>query len=81
MEEKQENLGDATIPEHVFVRCPMVAWKLRQAKRCDSCEHFRGLTQRMQSDKPMPFEHEFAVRCAFPVDRELYAVEIEAITA
>ena len=77
--EKQNTFGEATIPPQVFVRCPMVAWKLRQAKCCDGCANFHGLTHRMQSDKPMPFEHEFAVRCAFPVDRELFAVEIEGL--
>ncbi len=66
------------VPAHVFVRCPMVGWKLRQAGRCDGCEHFHGLAQRMHQDgKPMPFEHEFAVRCGYPVERELYHVDIE----
>lgn len=77
MRETQENLGEATIPVHVFVRCPAAQWKMRQAKRCDGCEYFRGLTQRMIRDGGMPFEQEFAVRCGFPIDRELFAVEME----
>jgi hypothetical protein len=71
-----EKPREVAIPSHVFVRCPLSVWKLRQAKRCEGCEHFCGLSQRLSRDG-MPFEAEFQVRCAFPVDRELYHVEIE----
>jgi len=79
MSEQEKNLGEVTIPAHIFVRCAMREFKLRQACHCDRCEHFRGLAQRMsRPGQPLPFESEFAVRCAYPVDRELYHVQIDA---
>lgn len=69
--------ADIKIPVQMFVRCAMREFKLCQARQCEGCEHFRGLTERMRREgQPLPFENQFAVRCAYPVDRELYHVEI-----
>lgn len=73
----EEKPKEVTIPPHIFVRCAMREFKLRQARKCERCEHFHGLAQRMTREgRPLPFEAEFQVRCAFPVDRELYHVDI-----
>lgn len=78
MSDDNNNLGEVEIPAHIFVRCAMREFKLRQARQCEGCEHFRGLTERMRRDgPPLPFESQFAVRCAYPVDRELYHVQID----
>lgn len=70
--------NEVEIPAHIFVRCAARGFKLCQARQCEGCEHFRGLAQRMTREgNPLPFESQFAVRCAFPVDRELYDVEID----
>lgn len=79
MSEQDKAIGEVTIPAHIFVRCPKRDWKLCQARRCDTCEHFHGLAQKMSREgKPMPFEQEFEVRCSYPIERELYHVQIEA---
>ena len=66
------------IPTHIFVRCAMREFKLRQASQCEGCDHFRGLAERMRREgQALPFESQFALRCAYPVDRELYHVQIE----
>jgi hypothetical protein len=78
---------DIEIPRDIFVRCPLIQFKLRQARKCDGCEHFRGITLLIHDDNGVPipeqakapgaFRRMFAVGCAYPMDRELYQVEIE----
>lgn len=78
MSDDKNNPGEVEIPPHIFVRCAMREFKLRQARQCEGCEHFRGLAERMRREgPPLPFESQFAVRCAYPVDRELYHVQID----
>lgn len=71
------------IPNTTFVRCPLVRWKLRQARRCNGCEHFAGLSEQMSTEGPiaLPFETRFGVRCGFPVDRELYPIDLDEVSA
>ena len=70
---------DVSIPREIFVRCPLAGWKLRQARRCDGCEHQRGVSEQLRSDGPQqpPFEAAYAMRCAFPMDRELVRVDLD----
>ena len=78
MTDEKTTSNNVEIPPHIFVRCAMREFKLRQARQCEGCEHFRGLAERMRREgQPLPFESQFAVRCAYPVDRELYHVQIE----
>ena len=77
----KQKTEEVDIPEHIFVRCALRQFKLCQARRCEGCEHFRGLTERMRREgQPLPFESQFAVRCAYPVDRELYNVQIDRVS-
>lgn len=77
---EETHYGEVDVPADIFVRCPDIAYKFRQARRCDGCPHFKGLAQRVlpEGAQQFPFREEFMVRCTYPVNRELYNVEIEA---
>lgn len=77
------SLGEIAIPSGVYVRCPLVEFQLSQAAACDGCEHFRGLAERMRRSDvtnemleadPNLFRKTFAVRCAWPMERELNSI-------
>lgn len=73
----EKTFEEVEIPRHIFVRCPKAAWKLRQATACDGCPFFRGLTKKMSQDGGvLPFEYQYLVRCASPIDRELFPIEL-----
>jgi hypothetical protein len=61
---------EIAIPHSVLVRCPVRRFAQRRALHCEGCEHFRGLTQ-LVSGADKAFAQAYAVRCAYPVDREL----------
>lgn len=67
------------IPDPVVVRCPLKRFELRRAIRCEGCPHFAGLTELLAASaaQPIPFHKAYAVRCAYPVDRELQALAAE----
>ena len=76
----EQSLSDIAIPADVYVRCPLVEFQLSPASACDGCTHFHGLTERLRSANttqqmleadPNLFRKTFAVRCAWPTDREL----------
>lgn len=78
-----QSLGDIAIPAAVYVRCPLVEFQLSPASGCDGCTHFRGLTERLRSANTTQqmleadanlFRKTFAVRCAWPTDRELSSI-------
>lgn len=62
------------IPTEIHVSCPLRKHHLVPVRRCDGCPHFHGLEQMMGNDT-LPFEHVYAVRCAFPISRKLSHVE------
>ena len=64
------------IPAHILVRCPLTNFDHRHATHCEGCEHFRGLTEQLRGPT-VPFQRAYAVRCAWPVDRELFALAQE----
>lgn len=71
---------DIEIPDAVVVRCPLKRFDLARAIRCEGCTHFAGLTELMTreaSTAPIPFHRAYAVRCAFPIDRELQSLAPE----
>lgn len=64
---------DIDIPASAYVRCPLVRFRLRWAGDCPQCHQFRGLTEVLRNAK-MDFEQQFHVRCASPIERELFHV-------
>lgn len=81
-----ENLGTIETPKQIFVRCPMVEFKFRQAVKCEGCRYFGGLVTRLKKDgvsyaqlekSPERFRSAFMVECSHPINRELYVVEID----
>lgn len=79
----QNDLENITIPDGVYVRCPLADFQMSPVSACEGCENFHGLlerlrradsTQEMFETDPNLFRKTFAVRCAWPVDRELFSL-------
>lgn len=71
---------EIAVPADVLVRCPEKQFAMRQARRCEGCGHFKGLTERFSQGehlREMRFEAQYAVRCAYPQDREVSRVTWE----
>ncbi len=64
---------DIEIPQNVVVRCPLKSFDLAHATGCDGCEHFAGLSELLASPT-VRFQRRYAVRCRYPIDRELAAL-------
>lgn len=62
------------IPANILVRCPLVKFAMARATKCNTCTHFCGLSEQM-ARPGLPFFRTYAVRCNYPVDRELAALE------
>jgi hypothetical protein len=68
-------IGDEVqIPSNVLVRCPLAAFDLTRAYRCEGCQHFQGLVEYQPPGGQGAFHKRYGVRCAYPVDRELQAL-------
>lgn len=65
-----EPAHEVEIPARVLVRCPMRSFDQRFASHCEGCEHFAGLTD-LFPGSAYAFQRRYAVRCRWPVDREL----------
>lgn len=67
---------EVDIPHSVLVRCPMVKFDLRAARKCDGCVHFGGLTEKLAGEL-VRFHQRFAVNCKFGQDRDLFQLAVE----
>lgn len=67
--------GEITIPTDIMVACPVRQFKLRQAAKCEGCQHFRGLADRFPNSD-LPFDQRFLVECGGTVHRRLTRYEI-----
>lgn len=72
------------IPRDAFVRCPKVKFKLVQVasqQHCIGCTFNKGLQLRMSrsqaAKRKLAFTEQYALTCAHPMPREMYAVTIE----
>lgn len=72
---KEAPIGEVTVPEGVFVQCPLREFKLRAAVKCEGCEYFHGLADRFPGGE-QKFEDRYMVRCGGPVSRRLARIDM-----
>lgn len=63
------------VPRDAFVECPKIGMKLRRVQVCTTCEFHKGLSERIDGDRP--FHVRFMVGCAHLVSRSIFAAEEE----
>lgn len=62
------------IPERALVHCPKHKFALRRVRKCEGCDCFGGLNERLKGDA-VPFEGAYSVVCIYPMSR---AISMEA---
>lgn len=73
MNSKAERLVE--IPVDQFVECPKHRMALRQAVKCEGCEFFLGLRERMSGEN-LAFNAQYQVVCAKPKARLLIPIDL-----
>lgn len=62
------------VPDNVRVRCPLVAFRLRDVRMCVGCDKYAGLQEQIGNNK-LPFAQRFGVQCTHPQTRQLFELE------
>lgn len=69
-----ETVRDVETPPAALVHCPRVKFNLRRLSKCNGCEFFMGLTEKL-SRPGIAFHEQYLVICAHPMSR---AISMEA---
>lgn len=61
---------DTPIPDDIKISCPLKGGRDRLAgKCCKQCAAFDSIVQKSYSTEPMEWDKQYAIRCAYPLER------------
>jgi hypothetical protein len=58
------------IPPRALVHCPKHKFALRRVVKCEGCEDFAGLNEKMRGES-IPFDGAYTVVCIYPISRAI----------
>jgi len=73
-EENKNGPRIVEVPANVYVQCPLIGRRLRQARQCLGCEYYVTLHERIDGED-IPFAQRMMIGCKFPTGRPLFEVE------
>ena len=74
---EQPEKRNVEVPGKVLVECPKAGKRLIALTRCNGCEHYVGLVERLP-DERIPFAKRYMAGCRHPFARALFELEIDA---